>query len=470
MKLSHYFCPIKKIYIMKKLYLSIFTISILACSFAQKADYKQLPALGVSFFLNDFKTAAELKRNGLSSVIRSKNLTRFNRMNPGMAISYFQGFANHLDFAGTLGGSFVDYPVNNQNTSSSSYTPTTYTGNTKFLLEGTAAVIVKLLSDNYAVVPFADLGVGVSKYLNRYAAFIPVGVGLKFNLSDEAFFTLNSQYRFASSENAAPHLYHAITFAGAIAKRKIEAPKEVIIPMVEPPKDRDSDGIVDSLDACPDQAGPASLNGCPDRDGDGIADKDDNCPDVAGLAKYKGCPIPDTDKDGINDEEDKCPTVAGVARYQGCPIPDTDKDGVNDEEDKCPNEAGPASNYGCPVIAPEVIERINVAAKNIFFVTGSAKLLPKSFPSLNNVIKVLQDNPSYKVDIAGHTDTVGTAEKNHKLSHDRADAVKAYFVSQGIDESRLATEGYGFDKPIASNKTVVGRAKNRRVEMTLKNY
>ncbi|HUS03200.1 MAG TPA: OmpA family protein, partial [Chitinophagaceae bacterium] len=132
--------------------------------------------------------------------------------------------------------------------------------------------------------------------------------------------------------------------------------------------------------------------------------------------------------------------------------------------------AGPASNFGCPVIQPEVIEKVNLAARNIFFATGSAKLLAKSYPSLDNVVKILQDNPSYKVDIEGHTDTTGTAEKNHVLSHDRANSVKAYLISKGIDESRISSAGFGFDRPIASNKTAAGKAKNRRVEMKLRNY
>ncbi len=244
----------------------------------------------------------------------------------------------------------------------------------------------------------------------------------------------------------------------------------VMAPTVAPPSDRDGDGIPDSLDACPDQAGPAALHGCPDRDGDGIADKDDDCPDVPGLAKYRGCPIPDTDKDGINDEEDKCPTVPGVARYHGCPIPDTDGDGVNDEEDKCPNEPGPASNFGCPVIKAEVIEKVNTAAKNIFFASGSAKLLAKSYSSLNNVVRVLKDNPTFKVDVEGHTDITGVKEKNQVLSENRAASVKAYLVSKGIDESRISSAGFGADKPIADNKTAAGKAKNRRVEMKLRNY
>ena len=248
---------------------------------------------------------------------------------------------------------------------------------------------------------------------------------------------------------------------------KIAAPPAPPIPVV---MDRDGDGVLDGVDRCPDTKGLASLQGCPDRDGDGIADIDDKCPDVAGIARYQGCPVPDTDNDGINDELDKCPTVAGLARYQGCPIPDTDGDGVNDEEDKCINEKGPASNFGCPVISEEIIKRVKIAAQNIFFETAKSKLLAKSFPKLNDVVSILKDNPSYKVQIDGHTDFVGSDEYNHTLSHERAASVKAYFVGKGIDESRLSSTGYGETKPIADNKTAAGRAQNRRVEMTLRNY
>ncbi|HNF44671.1 MAG TPA: OmpA family protein, partial [Ferruginibacter sp.] len=159
-----------------------------------------------------------------------------------------------------------------------------------------------------------------------------------------------------------------------------------------------------------------------------------------------------------------------VARYQGCPVPDTDGDGVNDEEDKCKTEKGPADNYGCPVIDTKIIERVNKAAQNVFFSTGSSKLLAKSFPKLNDVVTILKENPTYKVSISGHTDNTGKADKNQTLSEARAASVKAYLASKGIDESRLSSAGYGQDKPVADNKTAAGRAKNRRVEMTLSNY
>jgi outer membrane protein OmpA-like peptidoglycan-associated protein len=239
-----------------------------------------------------------------------------------------------------------------------------------------------------------------------------------------------------------------------------------------PIPDTDGDGINDEEDKCPTVPGVAKYQGCPipDTDGDGINDEEDKCPTVPGVARYQGCPIPDTDGDGINDEEDKCPTVKGLARYQGCPIPDTDGDGVNDEEDKCPTVAGPASNFGCPVIEKKIIEKVNLAAKNIFFATGSAKLLSKSFGPLNTVVKILKDNPTFNADIEGHTDIRGKAEMNRILSQNRANSVMAYLKSKGIDEKRLTAKGYGPDKPIASNKTAAGMAKNRRVEIHLRNY
>jgi len=249
--------------------------------------------------------------------------------------------------------------------------------------------------------------------------------------------------------------------------RKLPVPPPPPIPVV---LDRDGDGVLDIVDRCPDVPGVAALQGCPDRDGDGIADIDDKCPDVFGLARYQGCPIPDTDKDGINDEMDKCLTVPGLARYQGCPIPDTDGDGVNDEEDKCINDKGPASNFGCPVISEEIIKRIKIAAQNIFFETAKSTLLPKSFPKLNDVVSILQDNPSFRLTIDGHTDFVGNDAYNQTLSEQRAASVRAYLISKGIAESSITSFGYGESRPVADNNTANGRAKNRRVEMTLRNY
>ena len=419
------------------------------------------PSVAIHFIFDDFQTATDLRAQGLANVLRDKQWSKIERLKPGIAISYIQGLSNHVDLAITGSGSFVDYPIPEIGTS----------GNDNFLLEVAATANLKLLTDNYIVNPFLIIGAGVSKYKGYYGAFIPIGVGLQFNILKDAFIIINSQYRAKATENVNYHLYHSFGIGGTVFEKNKEELKPLPVPVAEIVKDRDNDGILDSLDKCPDIAGLASLQGCPDKDGDGITDAADKCPDVSGFARYNGCPIPDTDGDGINDEVDKCPNVAGVARFQGCPVPDTDKDGVNDEEDKCPDEAGPVSNFGCPEIAKTTIDKINIAAKNIFFATGSAKLLPKSYQSLNDVVKILNDNPSYKLEIDGHTDNKGKLEKNQILSENRAKSVADYIKSKGVsDESRFVSTGFGQDKPISDNKKSAGRARNRRVEIRAKNY
>lgn len=228
--------------------------------------------------------------------------------------------------------------------------------------------------------------------------------------------------------------------------------------------DADLDGVADAEDRCPQEAGSPVMGGCPDRDRDGVADIDDVCPDLAGLAQYKGCP--DTDGDGIPDNDDQCPTNAGPIANQGCP--DTDNDGIPDHLDKCPKVAGTKENSGCPEISVQVKKRLAFAATAIQFDLGKATVKKTSHKLLDEIVKILNDYPDYNMSIEGHTDNTGSAEKNMTLSKERAAAVKNYFIAQGIDASRLTSEGYGDTKPVESNKTAAGRAKNRRVAMDLK--
>ena len=229
--------------------------------------------------------------------------------------------------------------------------------------------------------------------------------------------------------------------------------------------DTDGDGIQDSADACPEVAGLAALNGCPDTDGDGIADKDDSCPEVAGLAALNGCP--DADGDGVADKDDKCPTVAGPKANAGCPWPDTDGDGVLDKDDKCPTVKGTVANKGCPEVSDEVVKKLNDYAKTILFDTGKFSFQKQTFPVLQAITAILKEYPTAKFSIEGHTDNVGKADFNQKLSDGRANAVKQYLIDNGIDPFRLTSKGFGMDNPIDTNKTAKGRANNRRVEVKL---
>jgi len=229
----------------------------------------------------------------------------------------------------------------------------------------------------------------------------------------------------------------------------------------------DKDGVPDDQDLCPLLPGTLAWHGCPvpDSDHDGINDEHDSCRTIPGVGRYNGCPVPDRDGDGVNDEEDKCPDKIGVARYQGCPVPDTDGDGVNDEEDKCPAEPGTLENHGCPEIKKELTEKINYTASNILFNPGSDRLAKGTDTVLDGLASLLQAHAELNLAIDGHTDNVGSPEKNRVLSQKRATAVRAYLIRKGIAAARLTATGYGQEKPRADNATTEGKAANRRVEL-----
>ena len=282
-----------------------------------------------------------------------------------------------------------------------------------------------------------------------------------------------------------------------------------------PASDRDRDGVVDEQDQCPDQAqGPrpdSERPGCPlvDRDRDGVLDEQDLCPDVAQGPHpdpaRAGCPENDSDGDGLLDSQDRCPTTAqgehpdpqkpgcpdqdsdgdGVYDAQdqcvrvragafpdpqkpGCPLPDKDGDSIIDAQDACPDRAGaPDPNpqkHGCPGLVLIKQGQI-VILKSVFFANDQDVILKKSFSVLQAVANVLVTQPIItKLAIEGHTDDRGDAEHNTDLSDRRAKAAMRWLVEHGIDASRLVAKGYGPQRPIGDNKTLYGRAKNRRVE------
>ncbi len=195
-----------------------------------------------------------------------------------------------------------------------------------------------------------------------------------------------------------------------------------------------------------------------DSDGDGVLDDVDKCPNTPKGAKVDrfGCPV-DTDGDGVYDYLDQCPnTPKGVkVNRQGCPL-DTDGDGVYDYMDQCPStpHGAKVNDKGC-----WVLERVQ-------FDTGKWDIKPLAYAALDEVVAVLERNPTLNVEIEGHTDSVGAEAYNQKLSENRAKAVMEHLVKKGIQPERLSSAGYGFSRPIASNDTPEGRARNRRVELT----
>lgn len=371
-----------------------------------------------------------------------------------------------------------------------------------------------------AVSPFLYAGIGgAMQDFDDFYAQVPVGLGVDIRLTDLVSVVAQTDYRLALKEGY-NNWQHAIgiraclcgkpkdmdkdgvpdkvdmcpdvpgtingcpdTDGDGIANKDDKCPEEAGVPEnMGCPADRDKDGVYDRDDMCPDVAG--TLKGCPDKDRDGVADKDDKCPDVAGT--LMGCP--DTDRDGIADKDDKCPTVAGPASNMGCPIdkdgdgvedskdacpdvpgtlmgcPDRDKDGVADKDDKCPETPGVKSNNGCPEIKVEDKKILDVAMRSVQFETGTAVITKASYKNLNDVVSVMNKYPEMMVSIEGHTDNVGDANSNQRLSEKRAKACLDYLVKQGINATRLISAGYGETRPIGDNTTAAGRQENRRTE------
>lgn len=178
----------------------------------------------------------------------------------------------------------------------------------------------------------------------------------------------------------------------------------------------------------------------------------------------------DMDSDGIPDADDLCPTIAGSKSANGCP--DADGDGVADFLDLCPNEKGTKENQGCAkkkdsdelgdpsLLLPEL--------RVLQFDLGKSNIKNKYKKVLDGLAKTMKATPNMKLVVSGHADNTGTDEVNDRLSAERAENVKNYLVSKGIDASRLTTQSFGSKKPVASNDTEEGRAQNRRVDFGAK--
>ncbi len=248
------------------------------------------------------------------------------------------------------------------------------------------------------------------------------------------------------------------------------------------PIDSDGDGVYDGLDKCPDtpKGCKVDANGCPsDADGDGVCDGLDQCPDTpkGATVDAKGCPT-DSDGDGVLDGIDKCPNTPKGCTVDatGCPS-DADGDGVCDGLDRCPNTPAGlrVDAYGCPIEVNEkevqLLDTGTIRLGNVRFDAGKATLKPESFAVLDTVALILQQYPTLKIEIGGHTDSQGTLVKNQKLSEDRAKAVLDHLRTKvpGFDSLGYTSKGYGPKVPIAPNTTALGRAKNRRVEFKVMN-
>ncbi len=195
-----------------------------------------------------------------------------------------------------------------------------------------------------------------------------------------------------------------------------------------------------------------------DTDKDGVIDFLDVEPNTpeGSFVNTKGQRIVDMDGDGIEDSEDFCPTVKGTAEFKGCPTAfasevKSNNDGLEGEE-----------------VQGELKFKVAKVTKDVTFDTKSTSVKSNFKAELDALAKALNENAKLVVALHGHCDNVGEDNLNNKLSDERAQSVKDYLVSKGVNASRITTKGYGTSQPKVSNDTEKGRATNRRVEFVVK--
>jgi hypothetical protein len=243
------------------------------------------------------------------------------------------------------------------------------------------------------------------------------------------------------------------------------------------PTDRDADGVPDGVDRCPNTPEGATVDaaGCTmDTDGDGYLDGLDQCPDTpkGALVDARGCPS-DADGDGVLDGLDRCPLTPAGATVDalGCPG-DSDNDGVLDGLDRCPDtkvgatvDASGCATEPAPAPADSIqAERVWVLPGSIWALRGSVLSSP-ALPALDSVIGVLKAEPRATAEVNAFAQDRLVPTDNTRLSQRRANVIRDYLVSQGVEVSRVTAVGRGSQTLIVSDTTEAARTTNRRVEI-----
>ena len=175
--------------------------------------------------------------------------------------------------------------------------------------------------------------------------------------------------------------------------------------------------------------------------------------------------VNDADNDGVVDSLDLCPNLAGSIEANGCP--DFDNDGIPDKYDLCPSIPG-SFEAGCPDLTENEKSILKDVLNNLEFSLNSDKLKRTSYSSLSSLAVLLIQNPAMFVEVHGYASSEGESSYNLGLSARRAKSVEQFLLSKGVDRNSLIIRFSGEDSPIASNSSEAGRSKNRRVELSIK--
>lgn len=504
---------------MKNLFL--FIIMILQITvFGQKKQ----PSLAVHYSFTDFQTAMKIKANGFGPVLKNGQWSNLPMMDAGYGISYWQGISRHLDINGLINytKSIYTFPVSGYSVTQKLLTLEA-NGIYKFIAEDKAAVTPYLsaglgLYSNAGKTGFyAPLGLGA--HINLWdQAFVFAGTSYRVALAKSD--NKNIFYQIGVGTN----LIHKKE------KKPLPPPPPpvVVAPPVAPVTKTVAVWVKDEATYLPLPDVDVKLTGADGKTYSGKTDSDGkvNIPDVAkenygvsGIlnnivtqSKNLEQALFDTKNDAIDIillHNDPRFTLSGKAvdKKGGNPVGNVDVTVVNATQNK--TQAVKTGTDGLFKVQLEQGSDFSVSGKkasyfsniekvstkglnrsttlyvkleleiqpakagqqfvlnNIFFSTNKADLNTAASSDLNRLVKYLQDNPSVRLEIQGHTDNKGNDVLNNRLSQNRATSVLNYLVGQGISSTRLTAKGFGSKNPIDTNTTEQGRANNRRVEVKI---
>jgi len=330
---------------------------------------------------------------------------------------------------------------------------------------------ISWMNKQNAIQPYLSAGFGLSGYVPTFtgtggtpftvnhtikAGYIPVGVGVKINLSPAINLDLGYQVNFIDGDNLDGYnygtTYDKFSYAHAGLEFSLGKSSKPQLATHNPVASMRTEYLTEEQRLQMQQEAERARNEQLRRDLDATkndlaATKNALNQTNANLAKF----TMDSDNDGVPDFLDKCPNTPAGTKVDGsgCPLPVAAA--------KAPNVV---------FITEQDRAIVKEAIKNLEFDFNKATIRAHSFPSLDRVAQLLVEK-GFQLKLAGYTDNVGSQAFNLKLSTERAESVKNYLVSKNADAAKITAEGYGKEHPIASNKTASGRQTNRRVEFTL---
>lgn len=386
----------------------------------------------------------------------------------GASIKYQASHAFGIQLDGVMG----DLAGNNDRLQNGAVPVSPYRSfSTKMNWSASLSGVVTLANINWSqmrtsVQPYLSVGAGAVSYTPRtinntgisegmlpkatdISFFVPVGFGVKMNLSKSVNLDLGYTMAFVDNDNLdgyfkPPYAADKYSYAHIGLEFALGKKSKPQMATHNPPAQMNSElRAADAKLAAEIAAGQENLNRK-------IAEMNAL---QAELAKMKM----DSDGDGVSDYFDKCHGTEKTVKVDGagCPLPVVVA--AKDTVIRITN------NY---VITEEDRKIVSEAIRNLEFEFAKSSIRDRSFPYLNRVAEMMALK-GFSLKLGGHTDAVGSNAANLTLSKDRAESVKNYLVSRGVNIGKIEAVGYGENQPVASNKTAAGRQKNRRVEFTL---